>query len=566
MDGSGGATMAVAGPNPMAVGPANDIDDTHCLDPGRYFLVVRDQGDNAQDLRNPYGLTVAAAPEPDGNEPNQDSGSARALTAGSMVTGNISCVGDQDWYSITAGSGQVLRVQLAMDIAGFEPRVRVFDSSETLVVEASNPAATLEATNLNIFRVLPAGGTYYVVVSDDDDVEADPNVPYTLLVELINDLDDNEPNDHPDEATRLSAATCSGGWSGWIEERGTIGSPGDVDWFRLDNSGCGTGIVEAEVQIAAGGLTNEEAWEQQREVQASVSLVRPHTGSPCSDDLICRTLQQTCTTEWDCEGYFNSCLPEELCAGATVCLPGGDCGATEALRAYRPLSVPVPVTGPPPVNRAILSAPLFGDNPVYLRVADFQSDGGNPDAVYTLRVRVRADPDSNEHNNLYANTLVGELPIAESLPRARSIPIHNCTGGDCCGSGNWVTANIGYENDIDWYTFNHPCPGGDCLFRVLYQVDSGPVDLVFFIYSGESEWVSRSFPAGSSGAVGGTGAGGSCIYAYRSHGSDYYVMIRDEAATRDWSSDQTYRFCIEKITNGCAAPCVDYGASGCGQP
>ncbi len=564
------AIDVVAAPHPDDVG--NALSDTHCVGAGDYFVEVRDQGDNAQDRRNPYRLQTVASPQPDQNEPNA---SREEATAASMdpIEGYVACTGDEDWFVADVAVGEVIQARLRMDPTGIVPRLRIEAADGEQLAAASNESAVNDPTDLLLSRVVPEAGRYYVIVSDEGDRRSDRETPYSLEIATLTDLDGNEPNDNARDATPLANAPvdCGSGWSMTFEEQGTIGSAGDPDWFVLPTSGCTGGLVEVEVRMRTEGLSDADAWELQRKVQSAVALVREH-GTSCSEDIDCRSLNLSCEDEWDCEGYFNACLPEGQCAGATMCLPGGQCGANQVQRNYRAAGVPDPIRGRPPENSVTLTAPLLAEGPVYLRVTDFQSDDGDPSVLYTVTVRIRQDPDPGDRaaipNNLYANILTDEIPVSESQSRAISIPIHDCTAGDCCNGGTWETGSIGYENDLDWFTFDHPCSGSDCLFRVVYETDAGPVDHLMFIYQDEDLWVSRELETGTSGSFGGTGAGDSCIYAYFRHNDPYYVLMRDQADERESAPDQQYRFCIEKITNSCVAPCMDFGPmnGGCGQP
>ena len=559
MNGAGEPDTVAAAPAADAIGAA--LDEVHCIAPDSYYLVVRDHGDNAQDLRHAYSLTVTTQAEPDTHEPNNDAASFTAITSGTPVQGAVACVGDQDWYKITVPAGELLHIKLDAEIAGFEPGFRLLDASEELVVEDSNPRGQLEATAIDTYRVLPGPGEYFIVVGDDDDVDADPSVMYTLTVDSEIDIDPNEPNNHPDEATELSGSSvgCGGSFTGWINQTGTMGSTGDNDWFELPLSGCGNGILEVEVELDYSGLSNQEQWDMQDEVQASVAMVRRHVASACSGDESCRALTQPCDDMWDCAGYFNNCLPEGLCAGATVCLPGNVCGANQTERHYTRLNPPATITQPPPANIARLGAPIFGDSVIYLKVGDFQANGGTPAAVYSLRVRVRSDPDTHEANNLYSTILTEDM-----LDDTRNSPTPITVGSSC----NWTSGRISYENDVDWYSYPHPCPGSDCTLRLGYQIDSGAVEHVYAVYHGGSSWFDRNFGSDSSGALGGTTESDDCFYAYQGHGSTYYISVRDLVTdSRDWDSDQVYRLCVEKLADTCLdPPCQIYPETGCGPP
>jgi hypothetical protein len=226
-----------------------------------------------------------------------------------------------------------------------------------------------------------------------------------------------------------------------------------------------------------------------------------------------------------------------------------------------------------------LSAPLYGDDIVYLRISDYQADNGDASVLYTLSVRIRQDPDPHDRaripNNLYANMLNNDnFPVEESFPRAVDLTVHDCVAGDCCeGSASWVTGAISYQNDVDWFRYGHPCPCGDCLLRLYYQVDDGPVEHGLYLYRNDSLFYTFS--------IAGTGAFGDdeCLYAYQGHcwncpAADggapecdtYYIAIRDYlgegelaqemigTATR-WSADQLYQICLEKVFDGCQSPC-----------
>jgi hypothetical protein len=584
-DGRGRPKTVVAEPPAESVGVGAVISEVHCLDPGDYFISVRDQGNDAQDLRNRYRLRAEPLPEPDDNEPNQDADSATPLRAGGEIQGFIACGGDQDHYLVTVAQQEVVQVNLSSEIAGYQPRLRLLTAFGNVLADQENAAGTAEATDIDLYQVVPSAGDYLLVVSDDDDVETDPDVPYTIRFAAISDRDPNEPNNHPGEAVALSESTepCAELWSAVYEVRGTIGSPGDTDWYRLPVSGCEGGLVEADLAYDNGARSDADAWTLQSEVQASLTLLRSHAATPCADDADCQSLNIECAAgqehaEWECQGYFNACGSDGFCVGAAVCLPDGTCGANQVERHYRSAAVPDPITGPPPPHEVALGAPLFGGDDLYLRVSDFQSDGGDPDAEYTLQVRVRSDTDAHDRaptpNNVYGNSLTSEnlqAAVEQSLDRAVGVVVHDCTSGDCCDTAEWTEGAVSYQNDFDLYTYDHPCPEADCLLKLHYRVDDGPVDHGLFLYQGASEWYSFE--------IAGTGVFGDdeCLYAYFKHENPYYILVRDylgeDAPPEEqvgwagrWSPDQLYSFCIEKYSDKCEAPCEQTENDGCTSP
>lgn len=585
--GSDGEPGTVAAQAPASA-TGTSLKYTHCVSPGDYYMVVRDQGDDSVDTRNAYSLNISTGPDPDGAEPNNASASATALTSGSQTTAFIACRGDEDWYTFDVPPGRTLSLQLSSAVTSYQPTLRLFDAETNLLVEEQNLAGATEPTTIARFEVLPGPGKYYVSVTDDDNEDADPQIPYTLSVEFIVDADPNEPNNVPDEAVVLGNGTvaCGAAWSQMFTESGSIGSPGDDDWYRIDLSGCAKGIIEATVEYDNTGLSAADQWAFNAEIQATVTLVRPHAPSACNTDGDCNTLQKTCDGPLDCAGLFDTCLNQGLCSGASVCLPTGTCGANQTQRKYEcnpRLNECKPGATPPPPNIAKLASPILGDNVLFLRVTDFQSDGSAPEKLYRLSVRVRQDPDANELNNLPLNLISPSYERSDLFTAAKPITIHDCAAGDCCGGAD-VTGSIGYESDVDYFRFPHPCPGTDCTLRMVWNTQAGPVDIAINVYrEGGSSWnVARepneaTMQNAASGTLGGTTAADECFYAYSGHNNDYIVEVRDRFAlydddvtvrpeSRDWNPDQTYGFCVEKVANSCSVPPCQVYPNGCGQP
>ncbi len=570
-DGTTGKVTAT----PPAAEVGGALDMVSCMAPGSYYIDVRDQNDDGEDFRHPYSLTVTSSPDPDPAEPNDDAASATALTSGTPATGYIACRGDQDWYRIQVGSGQLLRVHLTSDKANYQPTVAIVDAGGSTLLTLTNPAGAVKATDLTRLVAVPSAGAWYLAVQDDDGMNADPTVAYTLTASTLTQKDPNEPNDSPSQATALSPVSCGTSWSSWQTLKGTFATIGDQDWFRLPISGCNNGLLEATVTMDTSGMSAQQQWDLQSQVQASVALIRPHLASACSKDTDCQELQQPCQSGWDCAGYFNQCQPDGLCAGSGTCLAESVCGATEAAREYSVLPVPSPVNQSPPPDTSTVSAPLFGGGYVYLRVSDFQANGSAPDTFYTLKVRVRKDPDGHEPSNVYTPTIRPNDPTGPQKTAALNniVPVHDCANGDCCDATKWVTGSLGYEMDQDWYAYQHPCPGADCMVKVLYQLDPGPVDFLITTWDESGQWfgnlaniTEKPSQSAISGSYGGTQATDKCYYAWQGHtGSPYYyfVSVRDYADVHDWDPDQKYRFCVEKVADGCSDPCQLY-SNGCG--
>lgn len=566
----------VADPGP---GEGVERDDTTCIDPGSYFLEIRDRGDDNRDIRDPYTLTVTTSPEPDMNEPNDDAAGAPALTSGTPVTGYIACAGDRDFFDtppVTAGQIIIAQLEVAEETA-ILPTLTIRTPDGELLLEEANLGSERGPTNILVSRVLQDGGIYSVEVSANEGNVGDAETPYTLTISLVTDADMNEPNDTPEEATEPlgSAIGCTNSWTTAFTAMGTIGSAADDDWFRLPvNASCRGALMEATVTVSAGA-TDQESWERQEEVQAQLALVRVDTLSTCDADSDCSTLaNRTCSNEWDCEGYFNTCITD-ACAGATQCL-GSNCLANQASRNYTRSRIPSMITEPPPPNTATLVAPILDNQPVFIRVTDFQGDGGDPQGIYTLTVRLRNDPDGNDTypgNGLYTpRQLVvdeeGNDPIPVRRSESRATPITVQAAGGCSNMANWTRGAISYEFDYDWFTFTRPgAATAHQTIRIHWQVDAGPVTPGFFTYYNGDFWITRGLSAGSSGVAGSTEEG-QCVYLPNnvdgdgpSHSGDYYILVRDRGDSlgeggNDADPDQGYAFCIENVGPGCQLPCM----------
>ncbi|MCA9525769.1 MAG: hypothetical protein KC549_05675, partial [Myxococcales bacterium] len=359
-----GAGAAVAGPAPSAVG--GPLASTHCVAPGAYALVVRDQGDDAQDRRTAYRLQIDTAPDPDAAEP--DGSPAQAQPLGASATGHIACRGDEDWYAVEVGPQALVRFALTAPAGPWQPRLRVADADGNTLISLTNPAGIREATDLRRAVAAPPGRVY-LVVSDDDGADADPGAIYTLTAEATAELDAFEPNETAAEATPLDALTCGPDWTPWQVREGTFGRVGDTDWFRLPLEGCGQGLIEAELSLPTDDLSPAAAWALQAGLQPSLAVVRGHEDSPCDADEACRALHLSCQDAWGCAGYGNVCLADSRCAGATACLPEGHCGAFRVERHPTARPVPEPVVEAPPPLGARVSAPLERRAALYLRIS-----------------------------------------------------------------------------------------------------------------------------------------------------------------------------------------------------
>ena len=123
------------------------------------------------------------------------------------------------------------------------------------------------------------------------------------------------------------------------------------------------------------------------------------------------------------------------------------------------------------------------------------------------------------------------------------------------------------------------------MVRVSYEFDEGPVDFYLQVYEGEEFWFDNladttdpGIQPARSGYFGGLSSTDYCFYAYQGHIGDpfyYYLPVRDtvyvsegheDDGNWDWSTEQAYRLCVEKIADGCVAPPCFLFDEGCGAP
>ena len=571
--------------------PDSSIEITHGLAPGGYYLEVRDRGNDAEDTRHPYLLSLTHRADPDANEPNNDDENAVAVSDGSVAEGYVSYRGDEDWYEISLEARDLLGITLTMAAGGIQPAYRVVDPEGSTLVANSNESGQFEDTELTYLQSIDTAGTYYVVVHDDDWMDFDYETPYTLELSVSQDPDENESNDHPNEATAMASVTCGSTWSDWQTATGYIASSGDVDWFSLPIASPSRCLVEAEVTFTNGSSLPDD-------LQASLRMARDSVSYTCEEDQDCSEIARACSIDLNCYWFGNNCLAQGVCAGGGACLNSGNC-MVNYISGHADETIPDPSDASqdipnPDRNTTSWTSQVWGwTEPFLFAVSDYQADSYSLTSEYTLRVRVRKDPDTTEPNSAYTYVEAGSEVQEEATihaARAVEVEVHDCEpadGGpsDCCEAGDFVEARLSYKHDQDWFKYQHPCPGEDCMVRVIYNIDGGEVDHYVQVYADTSPWYDNIFEtadtgshAATSGHFGGIGASDYCFYAYQGHTADpyyYYLVVRDtvyvaegqeDDGTWDWDPDQAYSFCVEKVANGCVEPPCELYTAGCGAP
>lgn len=595
-DGKTTEKIVATAPN-WTSGSVRNFDEFHYLaESGEYFIVVFDENNDNRDTNNAYTLSFVAIPDSDKNEPNNDQASAKAPAS----EGYISFVGDEDWYKVEVPVGdnknKLLRVILKNNAkTKVDLKYSIYDANHTLIGEDQNDNGALSVTNLETLHALPKPGTYYVVVQDVDNDESDPQVPYTITTEVVNEPDGNEltvgkRNDLPSGATVLG--TFSGDtFSQTIS--GQIASKADVDYYVINGF---SGVSDTNPAIVEFSLTMDTGTTG---VDPLVLFVYPHKESTCTSDGCCNVLNsaascqdvhQCLRSSYGCvargdnfcslkndDGTFKclanptpSCSISKYCEGASTCLKAnaadatGFCGAKQF---FRPIA-----TG----GKIKSAMPLIHEGPWYIKVGDRGNRKYAYGVNYTLSVKVTMDPDAGQELN---NEVFFQDPATavleseakyhkavasyayDTLKKPIYIKIDPTTN-----KSNTVKGYISYEGDQDWYILEHPCKGADCSLRVDWTStcpaasDFKQLELFFQIrYDNDaaSQWF--AFPNYAAKEVTPAsnmsyGIPNQCLFLYNDYDKERYYLTVSDWGNNFYSTSCSYSFSITK-TDGCAAPC-----------
>jgi hypothetical protein len=550
---------------------ASHLAGTHYLpNPGKYYIMVHDAGDNAQDDINTFAITASANPDPDPNEAGGNNDCAHAVALGTGQDGWIAYQGDHDAFKVTVPAGAKI-VDLTLDSKGqtslvrYQAEMYALDGT-TLLYEDSNPGAPV--TNLHTRRAVSGpGGDYCIIVRDLDDTAADPKNGYHLAATILDEPDTNESptrNDAPTTATSLG----SGG-----SRTAYIASTGDADWYAVQQTPGQ--LIELEAAGAAGS-----------QVLLGMTLVYPHTTSPCTpgsaDSCAYLTRTDTCTLPTDCDSnvcqrgrcalYCDTNLDcpgaigcsAHACAGAAVCLPEGQCGVMQYQK-------PADAT----TNNVHTMQPAFAPT-TYVLIHDTHNPPVYDEASsYTMTFTPYAEPDSGEPDNFYNAFLAIENPeqdpgdvLQRNQDRARDLPMNTSVHG-----------YISYEGDIDVWRFANPCGSGDCGLQITYTNPSGttacntlgaggpgaPLDIVYFTYNSDFSNLKFSWHGCAEGTetVFGDGTCGSgdaeCAFFWGQDADYYYLIVRDWHHNK-WDLTHPYALSVS-FSPGC--PGADNANGGC---
>jgi hypothetical protein len=524
------------------------------------FVLVRDGGDDEQDVRNPYTLRVAGASDPDAHEPN-DSIEVAAPLAGT-ASGYVASLGDTDVWAADLAAGTLLDLEVVAAGLAIGLRVSWLDPTGLPLLALEAPTPGVAEVGVRALRAVPAAGTYFFVVSAYDGVSEDFDTPYTITAGVLPEPDPHELPVRNDSAATATPLFGAAPWDGTAPASdsvtdGRVASGGDQDWYSVDLS------VPGIVDVSLNGPPP---------VTWSLNLISPDPDTPCVEDDECVTLSSPCEADWQClssvcSGAVGGSCPGGtscFCQGAGVCLPESVCGVAQFSRA---------VGGGGP--GAITAQPLFAAGRTYLVVADQSGSATSPDP-YSLTVGLRADPDGAEPDNDYDPYPLNSTPAEPSLCDSGGAP---CTARPLA-MGATATGHIAYEADFDYLRLELPCcdvscPCGStadaCGFVLEFGADAGPVDVVWELFAGSAGgaayWGGFDLALVPDGVLGDD----ECFIYSRfvdiAAGESVYVRVRDDLDDgAQWHAGQAYSVRLAGAVAGCPAGCSTECTDFCGEP
>jgi hypothetical protein len=192
------------------------------------------------------------------------------LTLGEWKNGYISQLQEQAWYSVNVGAVDSLSIAHIIagyfplnDVDGGAPDCGAIDGGfntavnltmnvlkedgETSLATASDQHGTACPSPMNItFKYTTPGSSLVIVLEDDTGSKVDTKHQYSIVADVLEDPDTNEPNDTPQTATPIVlSANPGGGQAG--QNGGYLSTPGDIDYYSVTSPGAGN-VLWLEVE------------------------------------------------------------------------------------------------------------------------------------------------------------------------------------------------------------------------------------------------------------------------------------------------------------------------------
>ncbi len=453
----------------------------------KLLFLVSDRGGRPPqfDLRSKYFISVCTQENPDVNEPNDspDAGTAIPLTPmgaihRGMNTGYLATDNDVDRFKIdvpanTPAARNVLYVHVtAPALTAPPPPYRLsftlYDPNGVPIAEQVTPNAFL-AADLATAKLVRTPGQYTVVVqgyranpNDMSVVQGDLRLQYTVDVQLMEDVDAQEPNDSMAEA--MGRARMLGpGQSATVT--GRLSYVPDPEFFAIDvppNAGHSTMYVRlTQSQMSGRFAPLSGPKDRQMRIIAAVA----------GADLM--TSINNCVNTSACpKGYASDDVGLRDLVAST-CRAFADAGSGQCLWLERNQNNDSPAFADlRNMQGTIPIAPHTGTLRYWVIVQD---EGNNwaDDIDWTLNVSVEADPDEARFGPITGSipgTVNGVLThgygrtFQYDLPECAARPQTDCDG---------IRSPYDYDavpTDIDQFTYT--LPGGmDQSWQLQWEID-----------------------------------------------------------------------------------------------
>ena len=498
---------------------------------GKYLLVVRDEGGDEEDRRNPYQLSLELVADPDTYEPNNDKASAKPV---STAKGYVSYMGDQDWYKVSVGQpGQLISIQLVSD--GKSDVIWKFtlyrEDGTTMINTLTAPSNQPGAVTLRDALPATSPGTYYLVVQDAVGKYADVSVGYQLTIDVGPDPDDRDrtisPNNTLQQAVRLLSGTTL---------KTYLAARGDEDWYLFEQSGISEsspGLLELELKIAQSSAVNP-----------SIDVIVADPATACKAGDPCKVLNHACSgtpevADAQCPS-FECLINEKKCHGAETCLPSGFCGV-------RTLTIHGADWSPTNSDRSLKTVVPLLQSPVYLLVRDFQSDAFDKQNAYELTVTYHPEKDGNEKplNGVY-------LPYATNVQEDTTHGQNFNMATPVAGSGEFVIEGyLSYRGDQDWYRLDSIPAGQNYDLEFPWSFNGNPrMEINYTMYLGHG--AHTGFVAGVGSATWGT-SGCTYICGKNQNARPAYLSVMHKDR-KQYDFNNPYRITV-RVIPGCPSSC-----------
>ncbi|MBK7860982.1 MAG: hypothetical protein IPJ65_20730 [Archangiaceae bacterium] len=471
---------------------------------GKLLFLLADKGGRlpVYDVRNPYFISVCTQENPDMNEPNDapDGGATQIpLTAAGgvlrgMQSGYLATDNDVDRFQFVVPAGapaprdivyvHITTAEALMPPPPYRLSYTLYDPNNVPISEGVTDNAFLKV-DLATSRLVRVPGTYTLVLqgykqnpNDPTVVQGDLRQKYDIDVQVMEDLDREEPNDSMGEAAPR-VMTLSPGNS--VTKTGRLSYVPDPEFFAFDIPASGnhaTMSVKLTVAQASGRFAplNGRSDRQLRVMSAVPGTTVPDSINRCLTDFA------ACPKGYDPNDSAQADLVAKICTGFA------DAGSGECLWLERNANLDAKHFQDLKNMAGVIPVPPRGATTRYWVVVGDDGNNWADDVDWTLSVSLADDSDEARYpaggglTSALNGSLNGELTYGFGRVLddwdlglcARNPNGDNGNSNNCHG----VRSPFDYDavpSDVDTYSFNLGL-GSDQAWGLqwdLFKVDGG---------------------------------------------------------------------------------------------